>query len=67
MDSSIEVIRVPGGWIYKIWNDIDEYNSVLSTVFIPFSDEYQDISEKIFKEEAKNLGKRICEFNKQEG
>lgn len=33
-----EVIRVPGGWIYR---SLDKYYNVLSAVFVPFNNEFQ--------------------------
>ena len=33
------VLRVPGGWIYNMWNE----NEIVTSVFIPFDNEFHKI------------------------
>ncbi len=41
--STIDVIRVPGGWIYSLftWNCSTDSMDLLSTVFVPFNTEFK--------------------------
>lgn len=34
------IIRVPGGWLYTLWNH--EANQSLPPVFVPFNNEFQN-------------------------
>ena len=40
------ILRVPGGWVYS---QFDKSNSMLSSVFVPFDNGYQDSVRNIYK------------------
>ena len=42
IDNSISVMRVPGGWIYDMWNN-DTDNPKAGT-FVPFDNEFQKVT-----------------------
>ena len=44
------VTRVPGGWIYTIY----EFDNFVSQLFVPFNNEFQDSGE-IFKDTLEQL------------
>ncbi len=42
IDDFNRILRVPGGWIYsQDWN-ISEPNAMTTSVFVPFSDEFNE-------------------------
>lgn len=36
--SCFTVIRVPGGWIYQVWNN--DQQDIVREVFVPFNNEF---------------------------
>jgi hypothetical protein len=48
IDSCIRVLRVPGGWIYitKRETSFDHKSVALSSVFVPYNNEFQEGVQK---------------------
>lgn len=44
-DPSLQILRVPGGWIYHTWHDdsgrVGEHRYTTTSVFVPFNNEFQ--------------------------
>lgn len=42
LDRWNDILRVPGGWIYKEWSG-DADNPFVTTTFVPFNNEFKDV------------------------
>ena len=52
-----EFIRVPGGWIFRSWNQ--ETQLLESPIFIPYSDEFKPFYDLPMKEQERQIGNPI--------
>lgn len=61
-----EVMRVPGGWLYRYWDDISrEYFG--NSTFVPFNNEFQAPKQKeLFETEKFNFKKSLIQLGGSE-
>ena len=41
----MKIIRVPGGWVYKLYGYLEDENTAISACFVPYKDSLQALGE----------------------